>query len=700
MPLTRRRRARRSAIGVALAVAAAAAGPITVGAADAAAPTHGPRVELRVLVVDDGGPSVASIVARLDQEGVPRTVLALGDPARPTVDDAFLAGDDGGPVGRFQGVVLPDEAPPGLPPPELDALHRYERRFGVRQVDAFAVADAAVGAGPLVFQGPLDGRTAAVTAAGRLGSFAYLAGPVPFEDRDPLVNESYGYLAEPLADGSLTPLVDIAVPGDATTRAPIVAAFHHDGRDELVMTFAHNASQHAFQLLAPGVVDWLTEGVHLGLTRHVLTVHIDDVFLTNGRWDTANHCTATETCPPGVTQPLIRMTAADVEALVTWQRTARFRLDLAFNGGGSDAEVARSGHDGVLDAFAGHGHEFHWLNHTLNHPFLGCERDVSVVPWVCTTDGQGQVQWMAAATIEAQVAGNLAWATAHGIAVADPAALVTGEHSGLFVEPQQPVDNPNLAVALAATGVDLVASDASRDPSRRPVGAASTQPRWPLDLYHDVGTAAELVAERNWRLTSTADGGSGDCTTHPATMTCVAPIDPVTGFTDVVVPAQATFVLQRVLADDARPFYGHQDNLAEERLLYPVLDEVLARYRAEVARSMPLLQPTYRQVAELEARRAAWLGHRDDSAVHAWREGPFVHVDAPDGVVVPVTLPVRSFQLGCGRRPVGLAYGTGRSGWFTPGAAGVVFVATAGRALRLAGAGSVAATSCRSVTLG
>ena len=693
-------RRRRAAIAAALTLAAAAAaGP---GTGHAAAPTHGPRIELRVLVVDDGGPSVASIVARLDQEGVPRTVLVLGDPARPAVDDGFLAGDDGGPVAHFQGVVLPDEAPPGLPPTELDALHRYERRFGVRQVDAFAVADAAVGAGALVFQGPLDGRTATLTAAGRLGPFAYLAGPVPFEDRDPLVNESYGYLAPPLDDGGLEPLVDIAVPGDAASRAPIVAAYHHDGRDELVVTFAHNASQHAFQLLAPGIVDWLTGGVHLGLARNVLTVHIDDVFLTNGRWDSAHHCTVTETCPPGVTQPLIRMTAADVDALVSWQRAAHFRLELAFNGGGSDAEVTRAGHDGVLDAFAAHGSEFHWLNHTLNHLFLGCTRDVTVVPWACATDGQGHVQWMAAATIEAQVAGNLAWAAAHGIAVADPAALVTGEHSGLFIEPQQPVDNPNLATALAATGVDLVAADASRDPVRRGVGAATTQPRWPLDLYHDVGTAAELVAERNWRLTSAADGGSGDCTAHPATMTCVAPIDPATGFVDVVVPAQAAFVLQHVLAGDGRPFYGHQDNLAEERLLYPVLDEVLARYRAEVAPSMPLLQPTYRQVAEQEARRTSWRARRDDPTVHAWREGPFVHVDAPDGVAVPVTLPVRSFQLGCGRRPVGLAYGTGRSGWFAPGAGGVVFVATAGRSVRSAGTGVAAAatTACRRVTPG
>lgn len=49
------------------------------------------RIDLTVLVVDDGGPATAAITAELASEGTPYTVVKLSDPNRPTITPAFLS---------------------------------------------------------------------------------------------------------------------------------------------------------------------------------------------------------------------------------------------------------------------------------------------------------------------------------------------------------------------------------------------------------------------------------------------------------------------------------------------------------------------------------------------------------------------------------------------------------------------------------
>src|SRR4051812_29188230 len=56
-------------------------GPLAVDAV--AAPL--PRLDLRVLVVDDGNPWTEAIRQDLDIKGVASTVVELADPARPTI---------------------------------------------------------------------------------------------------------------------------------------------------------------------------------------------------------------------------------------------------------------------------------------------------------------------------------------------------------------------------------------------------------------------------------------------------------------------------------------------------------------------------------------------------------------------------------------------------------------------------------------
>jgi hypothetical protein len=105
----------------------------------AAAATSAPRVDLNVLVVTDGTPWVGAIQQRLASEGVPTRVVNLADSSRPTITSSFLSGtlSNGTPVGYFQGVVLPNDAPSGLSSAEPGALAGYEAAFSVRQVDAY-----------------------------------------------------------------------------------------------------------------------------------------------------------------------------------------------------------------------------------------------------------------------------------------------------------------------------------------------------------------------------------------------------------------------------------------------------------------------------------------------------------------------------------------------------------------------------------
>ncbi|MGW3109429.1 hypothetical protein [Streptomyces sp. NPDC001100] len=125
----------------------AAAGLLVLGLRAPAVSAAGePRTDLAVLVVDNGDGPVEAVAAQLKSEGVPYTTVNLNDSGRPTIDAAFL-GDtvDGTPRARFQGVVLPNEAPFGAGSAEQTALEAYETTYGIPQVDAYTWAHPEVG---------------------------------------------------------------------------------------------------------------------------------------------------------------------------------------------------------------------------------------------------------------------------------------------------------------------------------------------------------------------------------------------------------------------------------------------------------------------------------------------------------------------------------------------------------------------------
>ncbi|GGL62317.1 hypothetical protein GCM10010129_02370 [Streptomyces fumigatiscleroticus] len=635
-------------------------------AGTAHADTAEPRVDLRVLVVSDGGPATAAIAAELDSAGAPYTEVDLGQADRPVIDAGFLADTvDGRPRAKFQAVVMPNDNPFAANSAEMAALAAYEQTYAIPQVDAYTYArpqvglQAAVGSG---YAGGVDGVRAQVTAAGLAGPFGYLDGAVPFEDNSPAIGESYAYLSQPAAGADFTPYVEATAPG-GTAKGSLVGEYRHDGRRELVVTFVYNQYQQQFRLLARGIVEWMTGGVHLGADRNYFAVHVDDVFAADDRWNSELNCTPgdVDCTDPNATPDPIRMVVSDVDHATQWERSRGFTLDFAYNGVGSvDHREDNNGTDELADKLIADRDEFRWINHTYTHAFLGCVQNTDVVPWKCATNAAGSTQWVSREDIADEIATNRVWGESAGLPLEND-ELVTGEHSGLKVLPQQPEDNPNLAPALADTGVTWLASDNSRDPVQRQVGPATTVSRYPMNVFYNAGRAAEQVDEYNWIYTSRAQGGSGICEDNPATTTCLdAPLDTATGYADHIVPLETRIALGHVLSNDPKPHFIHQSNLAEDRIAYPVLDGVLDGYQELFADDTPVVNLRMKDIGTEMQRRAAWQAAVAAGQVTAYRIGDTVTVQAPDGVRVTATMPTGTTQGGAG---FGEAYAGAVSGW-------------------------------------
>ncbi|MFD4546957.1 hypothetical protein [Streptomyces sp. NPDC058466] len=652
------------------AAVSAAAGLLLLlglGAPGASAATT-PRIDLKVLVVDNGAGQVAAVTAELKSTGIPYTTVDLGDTGRPTINAAFLSDTvNGTPRAKYQGVVLPDEAPFGAGSAEQTALETYEKTYGIPQVDAYTWAHPEVGLDYTDqnggWSGVLDGARTQVTAAGKAGPFGYLDGPLTFEDNDPSVQESYGYAAHP-RDGFTSYL-------DAPTGGTLLGQYAHDGRRELVLTFAYNQYQEQFKVLSRGIVEWLTQGVHLGRSRNYFSVHVDDVFAPDARWDTQRNCTPGDfDCVDGDGQGTtpIRMTPDDAAYAAQWEQANGFTFDMVFNAGsGEEWKSENGGTDALADRLLADKAKYRWVNHTYTHQFLGCVQDTTTVPWSCARNADGSTRYVSRADISAEIRDNYNWALSKGLST-DRTELVTGEHSGLKTLPQQPADNPNLAGALSDNGVKWTGSDNSREPAQRSVGGSVlTVPRYPMNVYYNVGTKAEMADEYNWLYTSKADGGSGICEDNPLSTCMPAPLDTATGYASYIVPLEAHTALGHALGNDPRPHYAHQSNLAEDRILYPVLDKVLADYQALYADTAPLENPRQSAIGTELQRRVAWQTAVANGKVTAYRIGTTVTVTAPSGTQIPVTAPEGTKkQLLLGTTAFGTPYAGERSAWTTP----------------------------------
>jgi len=676
-------RRRLAALGTA---AVLAAGGVLAATAPATAAT-GDRIDLRALVVDDGSVWVKGISDEFTLEGVPFTTVRLGDAARPVIDAAFLAT---GTEARYDAVILPDDLGGGLPAAELAALATYEARFGVRQVDGYQWANPTVGlnyaASPNGFAGDVTGLTATVTPEAKAGGFGYLAGTFP------VGVGTYAFVATPAgtgvmpAGGTFTPFVTLPIPGSGTPGS-LVGVYANGGVEKLVVTGAMMTTLSHFRIMAHGIVSWVTRGIHFGYDRNYFTFHFDDAFSYDARWDATNHCTPGEDCAASVTSttPDIRMTAADVSQVVAWQQANGYTITLPFNAyyslNNAD-EQPWNGTDGLTNAFVANKGAFRWLNHGYQHLFQGCVQNFTVVPWVCTltsgtapaADGSN-VQWTPQATITSEITNNITQGNALGLPF-DTKEYLSGEHSGLYLVPQQPVDNPQFAASLGATGVRFIGADASRESGARVVGGATTVPRHPVAVYYNVSTVGEEAAEYNWFYTSRTAGGSGYCDDNPATATCLAaPVDATTGFANSIVPSDAANDLRFVLSNDPRPFYAHVSNLTgPDYLGLQLMTSILAQYRAAFSTATPPVNLTLTEASDVLSKQQSWAaaGMGATPSVTGYVQDGVVTVTNTGTAAAPVTVPAGTTVNGAA---FGSAYGGELSGWVagsttlsTPGA--------------------------------
>ena len=315
----------------------------TAGAGAAAADTTPQTLNLKVLLIGEGStdPTTAAWASALSNEGVAfDEVTATGAVGSEQVSLPALSS---GSTGNYNGVVIAD-SPTDYAAGQLSTLDTYESTFGVRQVDGYMFPNPNLGVTFSGTSGALDGTTDTLTAAG-LAAFPELKGPIPFD------TGSFGYGATVNPGAPYTPFLTNTAgqamagvyqhPTDATSNDP------QAGVSELALNFNYNASQLQWLLLAPELINWVTQDTHLGLFRNYFGQDIDDLFIADNEWSQQYQCTPASTDPPDYNCPAAvqnavagsgpgipadtQMTAADVDYVVNWEQQTGIKLNLAFN---------------------------------------------------------------------------------------------------------------------------------------------------------------------------------------------------------------------------------------------------------------------------------------------------------------------------------------------------------------------------------
>lgn len=656
------------ALGAAILVLA---GLLVPGAAQAA---PGQRLDLKILIIGGaaGDPTTDAWTTELARQGIPFDVVRRG--ADPSAALPALVNPSDATHGRYNGVVLSTHA---SLLGDLTAVYAYERAFDVRQVSGYEFPNPSVGltyAGANV-AGPF---TAQLTQAGK-GAFNFLAGPVPLDEGSSAYDSldaaadytnfrTEAWAGEPISQNFVPYVLTPAEVRGQAVKGRIIGGFFTNtktdpaadpkaGVKEVVLTFNYNPYMTQWRLLAPGLIRWVTRGVHLGYHRNYLSNHVDDVFLADDLWSVEHKCTPAATapvdpyCAPGVggdpNGPTVKMTAADVTKVLDWQRAQGFRLDLAFNAVG-----ATSG-DALTAALLRNKAAFGWINHTWSHPYLGCKAYN-----VAGDAGSGCATWPSVAEITSEISQNTSWATANKLPNFDSKTLVTGEHSGL--------DNPNMPHALTELGITSIAADNSRQGQPFTLGSALATPRHPSSVYYNVSTWAELVDEYNQIYLEPGSGGKCVAT---AVTTCRT----TRATKEEILELETKIMMRNVLSNDPRPGYSHQSNLAGEQLILQLLGNVLSTYRSYFGSNAPVVTPTQSAAGAELTRQSEWRAAVARGLVQASVQDGVVSVTTTENISVPMTLPSGSTTVTTGGkkgttttttvRPYGESYAGATSAW-------------------------------------
>lgn len=460
------------------------------------------RYAMRLLVVasDEADYSLSTARAILDQVGVPYEVLlAANDP----LDEDLLYEANGD--GRFQGVILTSNNlayfdgtawASALSPEEWNTLWAYERHFGVRQLALNSYPSNYPEDYGFQFKGATDttatALSARLTTAGR-STFDYLQTNVAIP-----IRYAYTYLSE--LDPATTSTQVAPQMVDRSGNILAISSTSADGRERLALTFAHNPYLLHTQLIAYGLVDWVTKGVFIGERSLYFTADVDDWFLPNDEWNPRTM---------SIVPDSYRLTANDVASLAAQQialrakhREARdYTTTLAFNGEGANLsarlDCSPSGRsvDPLTSITRCLSQSFRWVNHSFSHDYF---------------------DFLDYAESNYQIAENRTVARALGLAQPN-SVLVTGDVSGLgWYNPDGDgpktdhgllYSNQHFLDAASDLGVTVIASNASV-PSHIPACSGCgiyhplspdilLVPRWPTNVFYSVGTPAQLVSAYN-----------------------------------------------------------------------------------------------------------------------------------------------------------------------------------------------------------
>ena len=563
------------------------------GASDRAIAATSCGTDLKLLVIAAHGaePTLGAIRNTLDYLGTPYDVVVAA--SRPALTAAELSA---GCRSFYQGIILTSaelvyELAPGtyvsaFEPGEQAVLDAFAAQTRTRQLvwysgwtgPAWGInwpsGGVDTGAAPL---------TATFTPAGAtVFSHVNTANPL-------VITHAWTYLSTP-ADTNATPLLV-----DDAGHSLAVAAKFPDGRETLTLTFDSNQYLTHAQVLGYDLIRWVTKGVFLGQRKVYMSPQIDDLFLANTMWTPDTPCGT----PIDNTTAEFRMTGSDYRALINWQRalkskplTANVKLTWAFNGWGAYTDEYKP--DSLTPVVSNTAWQFHFVSHTWDHPMM----DTSTVN-----------------EVKAQLAYNNRMGEYLGLD-ADPRALVTPNVSGL--------QNPNVMQTAYALGVRYVVTDTSQPGYANPTPNTGLYsplapgvfmiPRYPTNLYFNVSTPQEWVAEYNCMYRS---HWGRDLT-----------------YAEILDNISDTW-LSYLLNGDLNPLMFHQPNTRAydgvHSLLGDLIDLTTSKYRKLVR--FPILSPSMAEVGDKMIERQRY----NEAGVTARVAGDWLVVTASKAATVPIT---------------------------------------------------------------
>ena len=338
-----------------------------------------PTIDMKLLVISNGKAEsdFSAIQQVLAYFGTPYDVLDM------SVNTAGITStmlSDGSCHGYYQGVIF---AFGGYiyTLPGMATLTDYEQAFGIRQLNWYMYPNNDFG-----FNYPYNGT---IDAAGSDNASFTPAGAAVFwyaNTANPLtIANAFIYQGTPLstlpAGASVTPLLT-----DGSGHVLSLVYSQSDGREYLTQTFDSSPYVTHDLVLAKGLINWVTKGIHLGEYHVYAAAQVDDFFINSTEWIPGTPCTNPHTHdhtpPDSSTLPLFRIDAADMASLVAWQNRiqsdpllAQFKLTLAFNGVGTTGNTDWTGlpspgvaNDDLTTHVQDYQQYFHWISHTYDHP--------------------------------------------------------------------------------------------------------------------------------------------------------------------------------------------------------------------------------------------------------------------------------------------------------------------------------------------